>query len=154
MEGSLRLEEGRFLGGVGQTEAEVENEVETGLTLGPRMGVEMAQSVSNHGPMASLLYQHQQEVLEKEMGRGLKKRKGMGQSSMDRPRSEVNDEAEIPFGPAETVFLGGPGEKNKKKKNQKFRAHSTYNSKEGLSEGEQGRDLRAAVVRQKPPLRE
>ncbi|CAL1383882.1 unnamed protein product [Linum trigynum] len=156
MEGSLRLEEERSQGSAGQTGTKEET-VETGLTLGPTQqvgGAGGAQSLGNLGPTDIYLYQHQQEALEEEMGCRQKKRKGTGLKSRDRPSSGKNELAEIPYGPAEMVFMGGPGEKNNKKKNKKYRAHSINSAREGISEEEQGRDTRAAVVRQKLPLRE
>ncbi|CAL1395443.1 unnamed protein product [Linum trigynum] len=82
MEGSLRLEEERSQGSADQTGTEEES-VETGLTLGPTKqvgGAGGAQSLANLGPTDLYLYQHQQEALEEDMGRGQKKRKEKGRA--------------------------------------------------------------------------
>ncbi|CAL1376746.1 unnamed protein product [Linum trigynum] len=164
MEMGLRLEEERALHIPDRQQEEVETNLSLGLTqrlntaqqqemsLGLTQPPNTAHQQENVDFIDARAYLHINDGLEEEGGRKFKKRKGMSQSSRERPTIDLNEEE----GQATVFLMGGRGGENKKK-SQKSKTYQPNTSKGKISENGkegQGKKTKAAVVRQKPPLQE
>ncbi|CAL1355971.1 unnamed protein product [Linum trigynum] len=121
------------------------------LSLGPSFPNFQAQWNTNLEPNQTNLhiqspYQHNQEELEGEVGRTLKKRKGLSFISPRGAEHGFNEGVCLNLSPTNSGFAEGVSGRGKKKKQHKFKAHKTNG---GIREEEESVTT-AAVVRHKP----
>ncbi|CAL1369263.1 unnamed protein product [Linum trigynum] len=148
LQGSLRIDGNE--GSRGQIDKS--HQMGNQLSLGPSFSNVQAQWNPNLEPDQTNLhiqspYQHNQEELEGEVGRTLKKRKGLSFISPIGAEHGFNEGAGFILSPTSSGFAEGVSGRGNKKKQHKYKAHK---NNEGTREEEESVTT-AAVVRHKPP---